>query len=1086
MGSQTTTTSSNNQQQGQSTNQNNAWAPFLTQGLQNAAGSALSGIGNMGSWLYSNNGSPVQQPAIDAYTGAMGSQAGLGNQLIPGFNATSAIASGGLDPNAWQPYFNSQVPMMMAAQNQVWNQQDNLANQQTQGQRASQGALGNGIDRSQALRAQATQPQRDLTTQNILNTAFNNAQQTALASQQQQLQGSQGLGALAGVGSGINQGWGQLGTGFQNLYNSGASAAGQIAGALSPFFGAAGTNMQSSGTSSGTGKTSTPFNWLDFGGALGSAAITAYSDARIKENIQPVGILFDGQTPVFSFNFKGDPKPQIGLIAQEVGERMPEAVGQDDRGVLTVNYDLATRPARMAAMEQEGVPSANGGARVGDANGNGIPDQVEAHFNRFTDMLDRRSNRNMGGGVMDGLNAFFRKPTTATDQNGWSTTTTPAGGETFDARMKGAAGQLKGLGQSQENSGASAAQNAMTQGASGLAQFMNGMQLPPAARDGGFIYRPGFATEGAVDDEVFNPYRSVPVDAPDGEPGGYPLAGEPAPVQQRPEQVQAPEPPPAPGMLGMPGFGGAAGTGVPGAEGAPQQPQQQPQQPGAMAFGASGMLPGVSGIPSPSESISFQNVVKAALGPEPSAETRRGSSAIATAVPRGPAVRTAEAPIARAPDATAAQVPTWTNGPAKKGSNLPDWMPAWMKAVLPNSGAMYGEEPNFGNRFGPVLAGAFGERGRGVSAAGATMMSQNQLARKQEYDARVRAYELAQSAMRWNAEQARAAQALKLQQDQFGLQQDQFGLQQDRFAEEQMNNAPTRALKEQELFDLQNPEAVFERRRKQADSLGMDRASREYREYVATGDFSKLAAQKDSLEMQVAQRKAEAEKLGMTASHPAYQSYILTGRLPREDQQPLSATDKKFIEEADDAVRANKNALIAIDQAKELSANANSGWFAGARGTIGRNLPGWMVHDSISSPESSSATGQYENIITGLALESLKSTFGAAPTEGERKILLDLQASIGLPHADRLAILERAAAAAQRRLEYNEQKAAQLRNKDYYKPEGERTGPKLQKPIQQMNIEELKKLKGMPLTDEQRRVAEARWDEIRKAAEVLP
>lgn len=65
------------------------------------------------------------------------------------------------------------------------------------------------------------------------------------------------------------------------------------------------------------------------------------SDERLKENIKPVGKLDNGLT-VYCYNYKGDDVPQIGLIAQEVREVIPEAVAERDDGYLAVRYDLAT------------------------------------------------------------------------------------------------------------------------------------------------------------------------------------------------------------------------------------------------------------------------------------------------------------------------------------------------------------------------------------------------------------------------------------------------------------------------------------------------------------------------------------------------------------------------------------------------------------------------------------------------------------------------------------------------------------------------------------------------------------------------
>ena len=82
-------------------------------------------------------------------------------------------------------------------------------------------------------------------------------------------------------------------------------------------------------------------------GALGSIASMA-SDKRMKENIEAVGTLNDGQT-VYRYNFKGDPKTQIGLLAQEVEERNPGAV-TEVKGLKMVDYRDATEVAQRGVV----------------------------------------------------------------------------------------------------------------------------------------------------------------------------------------------------------------------------------------------------------------------------------------------------------------------------------------------------------------------------------------------------------------------------------------------------------------------------------------------------------------------------------------------------------------------------------------------------------------------------------------------------------------------------------------------------------------------------------------------------------------
>lgn len=77
-------------------------------------------------------------------------------------------------------------------------------------------------------------------------------------------------------------------------------------------------------------------------GTLGSVA-AAFSDRRLKENIRHVGKTKDGQK-IYSYNYKGDKRPQMGLIAQEVKKKHPGAVMKDRKsGFLMVDYGKALK-----------------------------------------------------------------------------------------------------------------------------------------------------------------------------------------------------------------------------------------------------------------------------------------------------------------------------------------------------------------------------------------------------------------------------------------------------------------------------------------------------------------------------------------------------------------------------------------------------------------------------------------------------------------------------------------------------------------------------------------------------------------------
>lgn len=74
---------------------------------------------------------------------------------------------------------------------------------------------------------------------------------------------------------------------------------------------------------------------------LGAAGIGLLSDARAKEDIRRVGQLDSGLN-VYAYKYKGSDGPtHIGLMAQEVEQVKPDAVGHLPGGLMTVNYDRA-------------------------------------------------------------------------------------------------------------------------------------------------------------------------------------------------------------------------------------------------------------------------------------------------------------------------------------------------------------------------------------------------------------------------------------------------------------------------------------------------------------------------------------------------------------------------------------------------------------------------------------------------------------------------------------------------------------------------------------------------------------------------
>jgi hypothetical protein len=73
---------------------------------------------------------------------------------------------------------------------------------------------------------------------------------------------------------------------------------------------------------------------------LGAAGVYKFSDRRLKKDIKKIGKTNDGQN-LYSYKYKGSDEPQIGLMAQEVEKKRPDAVVTTPSGFKAVDYDKA-------------------------------------------------------------------------------------------------------------------------------------------------------------------------------------------------------------------------------------------------------------------------------------------------------------------------------------------------------------------------------------------------------------------------------------------------------------------------------------------------------------------------------------------------------------------------------------------------------------------------------------------------------------------------------------------------------------------------------------------------------------------------
>lgn len=75
-------------------------------------------------------------------------------------------------------------------------------------------------------------------------------------------------------------------------------------------------------------------------GAISSIALSL-SDERAKTDVKKVGKTDKG-LPIYTYKYKGSPKTQMGVMAQDVKKKKPSALGPVLGGMMTVNYDKIT------------------------------------------------------------------------------------------------------------------------------------------------------------------------------------------------------------------------------------------------------------------------------------------------------------------------------------------------------------------------------------------------------------------------------------------------------------------------------------------------------------------------------------------------------------------------------------------------------------------------------------------------------------------------------------------------------------------------------------------------------------------------
>jgi hypothetical protein len=118
----------------------------------------------------------------------------------------------------------------------------------------------------------------------------------------------------------------------------------------------------------------------------------------------------------------------------------------------------------------------------------------------------------------------------------------------------------------------------------------------------------------------------------------------------------------------------------------------------------------------------------------------------------------------------------------------------------------------------------------------------------------------------------------------------------------------------------------------------------------------------------------------------------------------LSALEQKEFYEAADIEQSGKAALTNLAEALNINDKAYSGAMADQRAWATSNLGNLF---NVDTPNAD-ATVNMRNLTVTQALETMKAIFGANPTNSEREVLLDIQASTDKTPEQRKLILDRA------------------------------------------------------------------------------
>jgi hypothetical protein len=187
---------------------------------------------------------------------------------------------------------------------------------------------------------------------------------------------------------------------------------------------------------------------------------------------------------------------------------------------------------------------------------------------------------------------------------------------------------------------------------------------------------------------------------------------------------------------------------------------------------------------------------------------------------------------------------------------------------------------------------------------------------------------------------------------------------------------------------------------------------------------------------------APAQQSGAMPQQPGSAPLRIGGYVKSPVPVKLSSQQQKELFEAQDKGAAAKAAMQSLQAGLELLGpdDKTSKIYSGTGSTFQQLGARALSTVGFAGPETEqklAATTDYDNLMKSQALEQLRSTFGGNPTEGERTMLMELQAISSYTPQEQRAIINRAIELAKRRqaAEFEKSQAIQQGSYDYFTPD---------------------------------------------------